>query len=408
MTDYEKIRETCTYSSQMLSHVVERFLFKNIVNHKKFSEEINFRFAPYRHITKEMQDGWMNMLMMQYVIHAILKKDGLINKYLNHSAIKQLKPDEHDYLHQLAGKPWKFSFSTITGRPQENFFQMEDVFTGESFLLYSPGISDTLHEKNIRLWFNLIGYNGKCWQSYGPIGAYQSFTTDDVFFYATELNQNKWLETDADLMADVERNPVPYMMLVSGSAYPLTFHKNDLIVQVVSSYDVDAFSTKGLEKDFIIEYADNVYRLSLKRWSGYPHYSEVYYDENKKTLCLYSMTDRGFITLVNRLNNSGFDLYPDPDIRVTMAMSITIGKILKREIKLNKYDALFKKEQPVADDETINKLNSLLAMVLPDLNAGRKPDIKNLALQSGMDEKSIESLLKNVTEKIDSMKRNMK
>jgi GH24 family phage-related lysozyme (muramidase) len=189
------------------------------------------------------------------------------------------------------------------------------------------------------------------------------------------------------------------MMLLSGSAYPLTVHKNDPIMQVTAVYDIESFSTKGIEKDFTIEYANNVYKLSLKRWSGHPHFSAAYYDENRKMLCLYSMTDRGFKALIERLNSFGYDLYPDPDIRITMAMGITATKVLKREIQLNEYDSLFKKDQPIADKEAIEKLNSFLAMVLPDINAGRKPDIKSIARKAGIDEEMASTILKEVMDK---------
>lgn len=64
----------------------------------------------------------------------------------------------------------------------------EDVFTNEKYLLYSPAVKLTLQERNPLLWFNLISFNGECWQTYGFIAAYNSFTTDDIFFYATEVN----------------------------------------------------------------------------------------------------------------------------------------------------------------------------------------------------------------------------
>ena len=405
MINFKTLKDTCAHNSDMFSYVVEKFLFKNVVNHKKFAEETNIRFAPYRHVIKEFPDGWVNMFMTQYIIHAVLKKEGSIKKYLNHSAMQQLQQHERDYLQHLTAHPWRFSFSMITRLPHENFFGMEDVFTGESFLLYSPGVADILRERAVSLWFNLIGYNGGCWQSYGPIGAYQAFTPDDIFFYATELNPRKLMETGWDIMADVENNPVPYMMLLSGSTYPLTVHKNDQIVQSVAEYDVDAFNTIGLDKDFRIEYVNNVYRLALKRWSGHPHFSAAYYDETRRTLSLYSMTDRGFRSLVDRLNSLGYDLDPDPDIRITMAMGITTNKILKREIQLNEYDSLFKKEKPAAGEETLEKFNSFLAMALPDINAGRKPDIKYMARKAGIDEETASTLLKQVINKIDNRKK---
>lgn len=403
--DFGKLLSACEKSSEMFSRLVEGFLFNKIVNIGKFNIEINARFKPYKHLFNEIEGNWIDLIMTQYLAHTILKKNGLIQSYLNHSAVKQLKQADLDYFHDLYKNPWRFSFSIITGYPHENFFEMEDVFTGDSFLLYSPGVTEILHERSVALWFNLIGYNGLCWQSYGPISAYQSFTPDDIYFFATELHRSRPIETDEDVLADVENDPAPYMMLFCGSAYPLTVHNNDPIVQAIAEYDIDTFSTKDLRKDFTIAYANNIYQLLLKRWSGHPHFCSAYYDENRKVLFLFSMTDRGFHTLAERLNKAGFNLFPDPDIRVTIAMSTTAGHILNKDIILNEYEDLFAKEQPAVDTEHINKLNALLEMALPDLNSGRKPDLKKLALHSGLDEESVESLLKHVYEKINNMKK---
>jgi hypothetical protein len=305
---------------------------------------MNKRFARYRHITREFEDGWADMLKMQYIVHRIFKKDGLIKKYLNHGALKHLDGPERGYLENQAEHPWRFSFSIITGHPAEHFYAMEDVFTGNFFLLYSPGVTETLIEQQAALWFNLIGYNGACWQSYGPIGAYQSFEPDDIFFFATELHPHKWMESGEDIIADVEENPVPYMMLLSGAAYPLTFHKQDQIVQVIAGYKDDSFDTSGLDKHFKVEYAEGVYRLMLKRWGRHPHFSTAYYDEKRKVLFLSSLTDRGFNALIRLLNACGYDLSYEPDIEA-MVKKAGISVETAREIlniAMNKINKLGK------------------------------------------------------------------
>jgi hypothetical protein len=405
MENFNALLNTCKADSAMFSNVVEEFLFENVINHKKLAPEINTRFAHYQHIIKEFPDDWNKMLQMQYLVHTILKKDGLIKNYLKHSAVQRLLQNEQDYLRQLVLHPWKFSFSVITRQPAGHFFEMEDVFTGESFLLYSPGIAKILKESTIMLWFNLIGYNGKCWQSYGPIAAYQSFLPDDIFFFATEMRPNNRIQSDDDLIADVETNPVPYMMLLSGSAYPVTFHKDELIVQVTAEYTINSFNTKGLSTDFKIEYNNHVYKLALKKWNGHPHFSSAFYDEKKKTLLLYAMTDRGFTELVNRLNVYGFSLLPEPDTRVGIPMTITAEKILKKKIILNKYNFLFDKDQPKQDNENMDKINSLLAMAMPEINAGKAPDVKLLARKAGVDEETAREVLKQVTDKLDNLKK---
>jgi hypothetical protein len=60
--------------------------------------------------------------------------------------MQKLTQHEPDYLQNLVACPWRFIFSVVTRRPHDNFFEMEDVFTGESFLLYSSGIGDILQE----------------------------------------------------------------------------------------------------------------------------------------------------------------------------------------------------------------------------------------------------------------------
>jgi hypothetical protein len=74
MINFKTLKDSCTHNSDMFNYVVEEFLFKNVVNHNKFAEETNIRFAPFRHVISEFQDGWFIMFMMQYNIHAILKK----------------------------------------------------------------------------------------------------------------------------------------------------------------------------------------------------------------------------------------------------------------------------------------------------------------------------------------------
>jgi hypothetical protein len=84
------------------------------------------------------------------------------------------------------------------------------------------------------------------------------------------------------------------MMLLSGANIPLIYNKKDQIVYVMAEYDLDTINTKGLTKSFKTEYNKGIYRLSLKKWSEPPHFSQAFFDENKKIILLTSMTDRGF------------------------------------------------------------------------------------------------------------------
>jgi hypothetical protein len=396
--DFEKIKDRCENNRRVSSKVVDKFLIYYAAARNNLELEMNRRFAAYRHITQKFPAEWTNKLKSQYIAHKIFKKDGLIKSYLNHAEVKKLKMEEIKFLEQQADYSWKFSFSIIIENPHDNFYMMEDVFRNEEFLLYSPGVTATLKSQPVILWFNMIAYNGSCWQSYGPIGAYRSFEPDDIFFFATELDPD--ISDEEDLLSNVEHDPIPYMMLLTGANYPLMVNKKDQIVHVLAEYDMENMDTKRMTDSFITEYNKGVYRLSLKKWNEHPHFSQTYFDETGKTLLLSSMTDRGFTALVKGLNMYGYDFSNDPFVRVNLTMVRTASDILKKNIDLLKYENLFSKENSPAEKENLDKLNLLLKLALPDINAGREPDIKSLAIKAGLDFETAQDILAQVTKNL--------
>jgi hypothetical protein len=401
MKDFRSIRLKCEENRNISAKVIDEFLLYYAANRNNLEPEMNRRFAVYKHITHKFQKEWINRLKAQYIAHKIFKKDGLITGYLNQAALKKLDTRERKFLENQAGEPWKFSFSIIKNRPAENFFLMEDVFSDQEFLLYSPGVTKTLEDQSVILWLNLISYNGACWQSFGPIGAYKSFEPDDIFFFTTELKPE--IADEQELLANLEYNPIPYMMLLSGANLPLIYNKEDQLVQVIAEYDLDSINTKSLTKSFKTEYNKGVYRLSLKSWSGPPHFSQAYFDENKKIILLSSMTDRGYSALAEGLNQYGYNFSGDPFIRVNLTMISTASDILKRKIKINEYEDLFSKETSPVVQENLDKLNTFLGLVMPDINAGRVPDIKALAVKAGVDIQTARALIKQIKGKLNDM-----
>lgn len=406
MKNFETIKLICEENSKISDKVIDEFLLYYAAERNNLEHEMDQRFAVYKHITKKLQIEWTNKLKSQYIVHKIFKKDGLIKSYLNHTALKKLDIKERNWLYSQAEQSWRFSFSIIKKRPAESFFLMEDVFSNQEFLLYSPGVKKTLEDQSIILWLNLISYNGACWQSFGPIGAYKSFEPDDIFFFATELNPD--IADEQQLLANLEYNPVPYMMLLSGANFPMTYNKKDQLVQVIAEYDLETINTKGLTKSFKTEYNKGVYRLSLKNWSDPPHYAQAYFDEKKKIILLFAMTDRGFSALTEGLNEYGYNFSDDPHIRVNLPMVITASDILKRKIRLIEYDYLFSKETSPSDQENIAKLNTFFGLVMPALNAGREPDIDALAVKAGVDIQTARDLYKQIMTKFNKMDKRKK
>jgi hypothetical protein len=287
----------------------------------------------------------------------------------------------------------------------EDFYMMKDIFSAEQFLLFSPGITDLIQKEHPILWLNLIGYNGMCWQSYGPIGAYKGFEPDDIFFYAMELRPG--VEDETDIMEDIENNPIPYLMLLCGANYPLIFHRKDQVVQVISEFDLEKINTAELRESFKTEYNKGVYRFTLKNWGEYPHYACAYYDERAGTIVFSAMTDRGFDKLVATINGYGYDFPHEPLVRVNMSMSMTAKEILGKDVILNRYNKLFHVDAPQEKNEEIEKLNAFIKLVLPDINAGRQPDIEAMAKKAGVDVETARDVIKHFMAKLDDMRRDI-
>ena len=401
MKTYDELRNICERTSRITERVVDDYLIHYAAGHHGLERKMEQQFARFNHVGKQLGKEAVNMLKSQYLAHKIFQKEGLIGKFLKHSALERFTGEERDYLLQQHKLPWRFCFSVIVDEPAKDFYTMEDVFTGKRYLLFSPAIGDILDSAKPLLWFNLIGFNGYCWQSYGPVVYYNSFEPGDIFFFATELNPD--IEEPVEVVAGVERDPVPYMMLISGASLPMTFHKEDQVLYLLAEHDLATLDTGGLKKDFITEYDSGVYRISHKKWGEHPHYAQVYFDENKQLLLFSAMTERGFDMLVEAFNAYGYEFPAESYLRVNMTMVTTANEILKRKVLLNEYHDLFQEDPDPESEKVLEEINAFIALVLPDINAGRVPDIEEAIRKSGIDPENARNVMESVMGSLDGI-----
>lgn len=403
MTDFETMKKICERNFRLSETVIDNYLLYYAGENDNLAREFDQRIGVYKHVTRDLEPSMIARLKSQYIVHRVLKKNGLLRKYLNHAEIKRLPPEELEYLSGMLDRPWRFSYSIIVDKPAADFYQMEDVFTGEPFLIYSRSTTKTLEQYTPMLWFNLISFNGACWQTFGPVSFFLSFDADDIFFFATERNPR--VEDGDTLLEDVEKNPVPYMLLLLGAGHPITVDKQDEIVMLLSQCDVKTLDPESLRNDFSIASQSGVYRITLKKWDEPPHLAAAYLDQEENLLTVSAMTDRGFAALVEKLNEHGSKIPADADLRVHPTMIITAEDILKKKIELNPYEGLFPPESTPESKGAVEKMNVFLQSVLPDINAGRIPDIESLAKAAGIDVSLAEQLVANTMERINAMRR---
>ncbi len=401
MKTYDELRSICKLSSRVSEDVVDDFLINYAAGHQGLEKRMDQQFDRFRHVSKQLGKEAVQMLKSQFLAHKVFKKEGLLGKFLKHPALGRFKGEERDYLEQAAKIPWRFSFSVIVDEPAADFYTMEDVFTGKMIQLYSPTISDIKEISNPTLWFNLIGFNGFCWQSYGPVVYYQSFEVGDIFFYATEVNPD--IEEPEEVVADVDLDPLPYMMLISGSTLPLNFNKEDQILYLLSEFDLETLDTGELKKAFRTEYENGVYRITIKKWGEHPHFAQAYFDEEKKLLLFSAMTHKGFQALVKAFNAFDHAFESEPFMRVNLSMQSTAAMILNKKVVLNEYLDMFQVETDPDSEKVVEDMNAFIALVLPEINAGITPDIEEAARKTGVDPEVARSVVDSVMGTRDSI-----
>jgi hypothetical protein len=399
MLDHKELLARCSNNSRLIVSVVDEFLVYYAAARDRLDIEFDRKMERFRHIRDDLPKGSLGLFKSQYIAHRVLRKGGLINKYLSHAKIRALEAPAQEFLHFLADNPWQFRFSILVGSPATDFHDMIDVFTGESFLLYSGNVSALQSEKNPMLWLNLVGYNGMCWQSFGPVMSFQSFDADDIAFFASE--NAPIMRDDDDILEDLENDPLPYLMLVNGSQMPWIFQEDQESVHVCSEVDCRDIDIKSLRKHFKVEYAENVFRITHKKWSGPFDFGEAYFDELKGVFFLTAMTERGYTAMQALFMKHGIELPDEPEVRVHPAMLALTEKLLKRHLQLNPYSELFEEEED--DPEMLAPMNNFMELLIGHVNQGKKPDIDLLAKEAGIDPGQARELYASVLEKIKEM-----
>lgn len=206
-------------------------------------------------------------------------------------------------------------------------------------------------------------------------------------------------------MADLDDNPVRYMVLACGSNYPLVAQQGYELVQVSAEESVNGFDMQALRKDFRVEYAEGVFKLSHEVWSEPPHFAEAYHEEASGKLFLSASTDKGYRELSTILNTHGMNVPAEPEIRLHITMNTVIEKALKRKLEINPFSRLFETPRAPEREAQLSKLNQLLALALPFINSGQQPDVAALAKEAGVDYEQAKALLEQALGRINELRK---
>jgi len=391
LRNYQEIEKTCKKNSEITKSLIDDFLIHYCVQREGLDKIFAKKLSKFRSIVKIMPEEWPFWLLSQHVAFRLFRKDGFINQYMKHPNIISRSNDEKSFLSYQIQNPWKYSFCSVRSNPSRHFFEMTDVLSNDNFLLYSPGVTDIL-EKNgsIQMFFYLLGFNGHCYQTYGPHTYLKGIIPSDLLFFARELNPEiVFMNEIPDL---IDRDPLPWLMLFRGAEIPLSVHKNDFLLLNSSEYHEENFEPDKYEQFFKIERKYPLYKLSLKHWNKFPHFAASYYHKKKNRLILSSLTNRGYSKLIEAFNKMGYNLPVNPENRVTLTMLSLVKDILGIDIQLNPYEKSFSKPVNQEHSEELEKINIFLRSFMEAHNAGKAIDIEKLAAKAGIDPETAQSV----------------
>jgi|GEM_PF-3382548 len=379
-----EIRKRCE-----VNPIHEDSLIAELLNFSEIEYKTDKKFdrkaKKYRRRLKELSKEHFIHLSAQFVAFELFRRGGLLKKCLRKMDLNYWPGEEIDFVKYSAKKPWRFSYCEVIDNPAEDIYIMRDCFSYEEFTLYSTGVAK-LQEKEehfIHTWFILIFHNGKCYQSYGPLTYFAGFLADDIYFFATE--KNPAITSEKDLLADLNRDPIPYMMLVAAGRFPLIVSRGHVVQFFSATIDAPMPHFKLLQKEIDLDHKKGVYRIGLKKYHMPPHFSRAYYDSKTRELQLHALTEEGFYALVDIFKKQKLTSEILPDIIVSPAMVNTTEKILDKKVKIDQYEHLFKNKTriPEEDSET-EKINHYLSILTDKLNIKEEPNIAELAKEAGI------------------------
>ncbi|MBT0813110.1 hypothetical protein KIH41_17610 [Litoribacter ruber] len=392
--DFNQLEKFCVDHSRKGEEILEWIMYYG-AGKDRLDKQFDQQAKPFKHVLRELAPATFRELKAQFITFKILKENGLIHKYLNHSSVKNRAPHDYSYLQKAAQKPYRFAFLLAKDNPAPNFFNMQDVFTGEELLMYSPGVAQDYGDA--LMFYCMVSDNGQCYQTYGPIGAFRGFDPNDIFFYASELNPA--ITTDEELQEFVQKVPLKFSALLPFTNIPVTVHGKDELIEIVTFGNTQGIKKSGLNKDFEVKTFEDFQICTLKRYGEFPHFATLFLDWKEDEMVLSAMTDAGYDKMVEAVAKLGANIPEYADIRLHPSMKIAMKDILKKEILLHPFDA------SVSDDESLDdmdkeSLNLLLDKLIFLVNENRRPDFAKLAHEFSQDENTVKDLYKLILEKV--------
>lgn len=389
--------EQCEKNSEIIGELIDNFLVPYVIARENLYREFQNTASRYRDVIRKMPEGWEGFSMTQYACLKLFKRDGLAAKYINHSALKTRSAEEIAFMKFQIDHPWRFSFFRVKPLPEAFFFTLTDVFTGEAFTVYSKGIDSILKAKgSLSMLLLLIGFNGLCWQTYGPLAHFIGIQPFDIFYFATLLDAG--VKHYEDVPELIEGNPLHFMVLYCGAELPSVISRGHSLIYCKSELKKIDLDPEKLSCKALVRKVQHIYKITLPDTEDFPHYGACYYHSKKRHLVVTATTESAYTMMAELMGEHGVSVPMRPRIFITPGMISILRKDLKMNIDYTgPYEKTFAGPEPDKEEKAfLKKINAVMRDVVEASNAKRPVDAAALAHRHDVEIETVNQLIESV------------
>ena len=402
--NYSSIENHCKAKAAVSASAIDRKIMYHAAARYGLDKKFDQELKKYPKVVKATDEAAINYMKAMYITKQIFGEKGLIHGYIEKGQLREYTDAEKTFLIEASQHAWKWSYAVIKENPSPNFFVMTDVFSDEEYLLYSPSMQNILVTERPEMWFNLIGFNGQCCQTFGMLYSFTSLTRNDIYYFATEVDRP--VDTDQEILDIIDKTPIPFLLLYNFSRIPIVVSRDHVVRYFYSIEDCKEIPIDKFKKNFRISSHYPYLVMELLTHETFPHFARAIFNQDLEEIDLISMTSEGFHALQQALAAKGLLFSEAPQVIVSPEMKEIVKRILGREMdilmfsniiekaeakhllaQITKHPAKVDNEPDDTDDleeATVAQINSFMGALIPIINTRKPVDIEALAKAHGL------------------------
>ena len=403
--NYSSIENHCKAKAAVSASAIDRKIMYHAAARYGLDKKFDQELKKYPKVLKATDEAAINYMKAMFITKQIFGEKGLIHAYIEKGQLREYTNEEKTFLIEASQHPWKWSYAVIKENPSPNFFVMTDVFSEEEYLLYSPSMQNILVTERPVMWFNLIGFNGQCHQTFGMLYTFTSLTMDDIYYFATEVD--KEVDTDEEILALIDKNPIPFLLLYNFSQTPVVVSHDHVVRYFYSLEDCKEVPIDKFKKDFRISSHPPYLVLELLTHETFPHFARAIFNQDLEEIDLFSMTGEGFHALQQALAAKGLLFSEAPHVIVSPEMKVIIKQILGKEMDILMFSNIVDKAEAkhllakitdhppaklknesddadVIEEASSEQINAFMGALIPHINAKKPVDLEALSKAHGL------------------------